>query len=472
MDPADSQYGAQANPAYVVTRQPPFLSKPVTIQQDQRRGPTEMMSYAGQLGGYPSMQTDSYGVNPSAFLSMPTKDRSLPSAAMDIGTPPPGSGFGPAGSVKMEISSLNQAATAVQGQYVSTTTSPFHPPAVPPSSVPITRSSSDPLFTGLPPQHAHPSRYPQAPSLLPQQQGAFVTAQTQTSPPPSATLVHSQSSPATTPIQHNNPSYQYPLQPSSCRSSTKDSSEFLYHTPSPPPTHGYGGSIRSSEFWPQQENFPQRKSSSEQHTPFTSPPPPPPLPSQVYPSQQQMGSGSDSIQETNLSVLAEQVQLLEQQQFQQLKEIEKQQSRATQEYLQLLQQYISQSGSHPSQQQQQVLQSVLSDPTTVSILKAILIQGGEKEEGKDQQAVTQQASKPKLGGVATTAGKHSGSQRQGSQVLSPTRIAKVRWHKMFPHTLSPSLSPPFSSPTFSTSVYTLSHTFSSLLNPVDLSGTC
>ena len=205
--PGEPQYGeAQSGPVYTTNQQPNFMTKPVAMQQQDQRRP-DIVSYGNQFGGFSTMQTDTYSLSPSAFLSMPMKERTLPSAAaMEIGTPPTGPGFVPPGQVKMETSSLSQATTP-QSHFVPAGASPFHPPSAPPpvSSGPITRSMSDPLFTGLqvPGQHAPPSRYPQhaPPLLLPlqqQPQGAFSSAQTQTSPPPSA-------SPATTPHVHLNP---------------------------------------------------------------------------------------------------------------------------------------------------------------------------------------------------------------------------------------------------------------------------
>ena len=377
--PGESPYGeAQPGPAY--NQQPGFITKPVAI--NERR--SDLLSYGNQFGGFSTMQTDTYSLSPSSFLSMPMKERTT--AAMEIGTPPTGPGFIPPGQVKMETSSLSQATTP-QSHFVPTGSSPFHPPSGPPSvsSGSITRSMSDPLFTGIPgQQHVASSRYP-PPLLLPQQQGAFISAQTQTSPPPSAPLT----SPASTPHVNASPSFQYTQHQPSHHNTSKDLSDFPY--PSPPPSQPYGGPIRPTDYWSPQNSFPQqRKTSSELHSPFTSPPQPPGA-QQLFSPQQLTSGGRNEPSlpgEANLQVLAEQVQLLEQQQYQQLKEIEKQQSQATQEYLNLLQQYIAQSGSHPSQQQQQVLQSVLSDPATVNILKAVLLRGGE-ETGQKGLASTQ-----------------------------------------------------------------------------------
>ena len=68
--------------------------------------------------------------------------------------------------------------------------------------------------------------------------------------------------------------------------------------------------------------------------------------------------------------LQEQVRKLSEQQEQQRKEIEKQHSLAEQQYKELMQQYLSQK---PSEQQQQVLQSVLSDPSLLNLLRSLLL---------------------------------------------------------------------------------------------------
>ena len=85
-----------------------------------------------------------------------------------------------------------------------------------------------------------------------------------------------------------------------------------------------------------------------------------------------------------------QVRMLTAQQEEQMKELERQQVLAQLQYNQVLEQYLRHSTGHTSQQQQQMLQSVLADPNLVNILKSVLLsgQGGEgggvsmvKEEG-------------------------------------------------------------------------------------------
>lgn len=67
------------------------------------------------------------------------------------------------------------------------------------------------------------------------------------------------------------------------------------------------------------------------------------------------------------------LQKLEQVQRQQMRELDKQRQRATQEYQDLLRQYISQTGE-ASTAQQQMLHSVVSDPTMMGILQTVLLQ--------------------------------------------------------------------------------------------------
>jgi MAX-like protein X len=90
-------------------------------------------------------------------------------------------------------------------------------------------------------------------------------------------------------------------------------------------------------------------------------------------------SGQEPLIESvsNVHFIAEQMKRLEKQQLEQLREIEKQQSLATEQYLELLNQYIANSSGregHPSQEQQRELASVLSNPSSVEILKSILLQ--------------------------------------------------------------------------------------------------
>ena len=73
------------------------------------------------------------------------------------------------------------------------------------------------------------------------------------------------------------------------------------------------------------------------------------------------------------------LQKLEQAQRQQMRELDKQRQQATLEYQQLLKQYISQTGE-ASTAQQQMLHSVVSDPTMMGILQNVLLQAQSMQQ--------------------------------------------------------------------------------------------
>lgn len=72
-------------------------------------------------------------------------------------------------------------------------------------------------------------------------------------------------------------------------------------------------------------------------------------------------------------MLAMEMKRMEEEHLEKIKQLEHQQQIASRQYLTLLQEYVRRSGSQrPSQQQQEVLMSVLSDPMSLGILKEIL----------------------------------------------------------------------------------------------------
>lgn len=73
------------------------------------------------------------------------------------------------------------------------------------------------------------------------------------------------------------------------------------------------------------------------------------------------------------------LQKLEQVQRQQMRELDKERHRATLEYQELLKQYISQTGE-ASTAQQQMLHSVVSDPTMMGILQNVLMQAQSMQQ--------------------------------------------------------------------------------------------
>jgi len=106
---------------------------------------------------------------------------------------------------------------------------------------------------------------------------------------------------------------------------------------------------------------------------------------------------------------------LSEQQEQQRKEIEKQHSLAEQQYKELMQQYLSQK---PSEQQQQVLQSVLSDPSLLNLLRSLLL----------STALPTGAPLDKLAVSAQTSSKPHFAQQTsppGQSFALPTQPAKV-----------------------------------------------
>ena len=143
---------------------------------------------------------------------------------------------------------------------------------------------------------------------------------------------------------------------------------------------------------------------------------------------------SKSGAEPNIQLIAEQMKRIEEQQLEQIREIEKQQSIASQQYLLLLQQYVSESGEQPTQQQQKDLAAVLSNPASVQILKSILTHDGSKASHRDppssvpsnvspplivkQELVSPQQSAIDLQSMATEPVSHD-------QTSSPSQLVKV-----------------------------------------------
>lgn len=142
----------------------------------------------------------------------------------------------------------------------------------------------------------------------------------------------------------------------------------------------------------------------------------------------------------DMQFIAEQMKRLEEQQLEQIREIEKQQSIATQQYLQLLQQYVSESGEQPTQQQQRDLAAVLSNPASVQILKSILTHDKVPSAATPQttppsnmtpplvvkqELVSPQQSSLDLQAMAVAAGDSFSLPSQPSISASPSQIVKV-----------------------------------------------
>ena len=117
----------------------------------------------------------------------------------------------------------------------------------------------------------------------------------------------------------------------------------------------------------------------------------------------------------------------------QMKEIEKQQGLAHMQYTEILQQYLRKT----SEQQQQVLQSVLADPSLISILRNVLLQGPTPASDSSPSTataavgLTQDAQGPGKLGISfatptrTMAEDDSASPLTLSHLVSPTQLAKV-----------------------------------------------
>lgn len=369
-------------------------SKPMSIPRPQQQLTglgSQMTTDYGTLGG------GTYSISPSAFLNStpdPSKDRD--SIAMELGTPPTVGNFPLKSEMQMVMEqSCSQALPRPQqstSQYLPNQQYPHTPHA------PLYTSKSSPAI--LSPVVADESLISQLlVGTTPSQQQPMVHTS-----PPSVPPVHFNISPV---IQSSSqPVFTYP-QPSGQHppasqaqqgygTATKDSGDYAYNTsisaPAPPLPDNHPVQRVSLEYHkPSQDGFRSRRRSNEFHQRQKAHAQHRQTQADMY--QQPKGSESTKYPQGNMDFLAEQMKNLEHQQLEHLREIEKQQSLATQQYLQLLQQYISQT----SQEQQQVLQSALSDPNSVEILKTILleVQAGSGSEGgrsQDNQGLTPEPS--------------------------------------------------------------------------------
>ena len=120
----------------------------------------------------------------------------------------------------------------------------------------------------------------------------------------------------------------------------------------------------------------------------------------------------------------------------QMKEIEKQQSLAQLQYAELLKQYLRQASGKTSEQQQQVLQSVLADPSLISILRNVLLQAPTPPSSSSPstaaaavaliQGVQDHHSGIPLATPTKTEAEETASPLSLSHLVSPTQLAKVR----------------------------------------------
>ena len=142
----------------------------------------------------------------------------------------------------------------------------------------------------------------------------------------------------------------------------------------------------------------------------------PPQPSFTTPDNYKPKAPSDSTGKTELELelIAHEMKQLEQEHLKHLCELEIQQQVASQQYIELLQEYLNKSGCQPpSQQQHQVLMSVLSDPTSLNILKAIF---KDHEESAD---ISTQGLSTVDGSLVGVVKKEMSAVLQGSQSFTP-----------------------------------------------------
>ena len=139
--------------------------------------------------------------------------------------------------------------------------------------------------------------------------------------------------------------------------------------------------------------------------------------------------------------LQQQVKHLVEENQRHMMEIEKQQSIAEQQYVAVLQQVAEQQSSgKASREQQEVLKSVLSDPSLVSILREILLanppppalQEGQESQHQQQQRQQQQQRErlPPLNITPSKLSTDSGGTQVSntpSPLISPSQVSQVSW---------------------------------------------
>lgn len=373
--------------------QTPFMSsstKPMNISQEQQ----PMLTYPHQIDRGYSGGDRVYGLSPSAFLNPPqaqeVRVRTESDAMMEFGTPPIAnyplkSELNTRTDLSCSHSQFNPVTTPTQYEPATTPTTMYqqqqssHPSTPTPSLFPQIPMESVVLNEGKVPSLL--TQYLEEEKILPSQPHPPLNPSPEQTPPP----MYSYSTP-------HQPLYR-PQQPNGLES-TFPTTPIQHHTPS----------LRklSNEFTTSPEfNLPEKGSGQEEM--FVDP---------------------------NIHFIAEQMKRLEQQQLEQLREIEKQQDIATKQYLGLLQQYLSESTDQPSQQQQQNLTSVLSDPASVQILKTILIQGGETAltTNPPPVSVKKEAISPPQEPSTVGQGPKMPSSSSGSisKFISPAQLAKVK----------------------------------------------
>ena len=374
--------------------QPPFMSsstKPMNIPQEEQ----PMLTYPHQVGSGYSGGDRIYGLSPSAFLNPPqaqeVRVRAENDSMMEFGTPPAANY-----PLKSELNARTDLSCS-HSQFNPVTTPTQYEPATTPTTMYQQQQSSHPSTPT-------PSLFPQMPmESVVLSEGKVPSLLTQYLE--EEKVLPSQPHPSLNPSPEQTPPTMYSYsgpQPTLYRPQQSNGLESTFPTP---PIQPHGSSLRklSNEFTtPPEFNQPEKGSNQEEM--FVDP---------------------------NMHFIAEQMKRLEQQQLEQLREIEKQQDIATKQYLGLLQQYLSESTDQPSQQQQQNLTSVLSDPASVQILKTILIQGGETALTTNPPPVSvkkEAISPPQEPPTVAQAPKMPASSTGSiAKFISPAQLAKVKF---------------------------------------------
>lgn len=382
-----AQYGNQTSPFLV-----PSPSKPVNID-------------TGGMG-FPRVQdSDLYSVSPTAFLNLPQNARGRSqSEAMDLGTSPVHSNM----TMKTEMTTGMQCSRQFESSpyqqqiplqnRTAHNAQPLYQPGM--QQAPVTHQKT----------HTQNQQQEKIDSLISQ----FMLESSENMP----SQVPSNTSPGNTPTLQSQSVYGF--------SNIGDQRSSYGTLPDQP-------LITTSL----QQGFGIHETSSSVTTPTL--------------SQSLLEEAGSEKTEMEMQLIAEHMKKLEEEQLQQLREIEQQQALASQQYLHLLQQYVSQSGEQPSPQQQQILTSVLSDPSTVTILKAILLQGGGR--------VTSMTG---LGGVAPITG-----SLIGGGGVTPPPSTNIKKENISPPNLSFPLQPPIQ-PSLSSTSSIDNSSLSNLISPTQL----
>ncbi|KAL5477304.1 hypothetical protein EMCRGX_G024084 [Ephydatia muelleri] len=356
---------------------PPALRSQLAMEAMQQQG-----GYPSSApGGYSSAQggglEEEYHLSPTSFLRLSSLEEGKDSGdpAMELGDAQQFISF----ALKPKPASeegvpLARPSSLAPGSFQSLESSSAVPQA-PQTSLGLTGSASSGHSSALEYQRPHqfspqlsPLSHPLVQSKSPTLQYSSRQFGSQTPPPPSDGMPPPPTSFART--QQYSP--QHSRTPSSPHPPSTD--------PMPPPQSAPTSFVtRMLPYSPQHSQTPPSPN------PFTNtmPPPPPTMTTPTFPRVMSSGSLASSSSHPPLErgtseptrSLQAQVRMLTAQQEEQMRELERQQGLAQLQYNQVLEQYLRHSTEQTSQQQQQMLQSVLADPNLVNILKSVLLSG-------------------------------------------------------------------------------------------------